>query len=177
MSRSLRVARLPSLQPLVRFSGYLTAPGLTDQQVADALAPFLLDVRLWRSATQLPADWLARDDSVLRSPAPGVTPIWGQGSDVSASTVIGDPETPWRLIVGDGQLTVENVWLYDPQADPWPPASDCLPRYPPSPVGVSGPVAATSQSTGVVGAAVAVSALAAGAAALWWRGRRRSAAR
>ena len=125
MSRSLRLSRLPSMQPLVRFSGYLTAPDLTDAQVAGAVGRFLMDLKLWRDPSQLPSDWLTRDDSVLQSPPPGVTPVWGQGTDVSSASVIGDPGTPWRLLVGAGQLVVENVWLYEPQADPWP-ATDCL---------------------------------------------------
>lgn len=123
MSRSLRVDHLPSMQPTVRFSGYLTTDA-TDAQVANALSPFLLNPVLWRSPTQLPSDWLRQDDTVLTNAAPGVTPVWGQGSYVSTAAVIGDPETPWRLLVGDGQLIVANVWLYDPQASPWP-ASAC----------------------------------------------------
>ena len=124
MSRSLRVDRLPAEQPTIRFSGYLTDPSLTDAQVASALTPFFLGVELWRATTQLPSDWLSRDDSVLQGTVRGPVPIWGQGRYVSSETVIGDPETPWRLLVGDGQLVVANVWLYDAQASPWP-ASAC----------------------------------------------------
>jgi len=123
MSRSLRLASLPAMQPIVRFAGYLTASA-TDAQVMSALSPYLLNIQLWRSPRQLPSDWLSNDDSMLRSPPPGVSPIWGQGNDVSTASVIGDPETPWRLLVGDGQLVVTDVWLYDPLATPWP-ASAC----------------------------------------------------
>jgi hypothetical protein len=123
MSRSLRVDRLPAEQPLVRFAGYLTT-AVTDTQVASALSPFLLNIQLWRSPRQLPTDWLTNDDSMLRAAPPGVTPVWGQGKDVSAASFIGDPETPWRLLVGDGQFAITDVWLYDPQAPPWP-ASAC----------------------------------------------------
>jgi hypothetical protein len=169
MSRSLRVAHLPSMQPLVRFSGYLTTPHLTDTQVAGALAPFLINLQLWRSIAELPADWLVRDDSLLQNPMAWGTPVWGQGNDVSASTVIGNPETPWRLLVGDGQLVIANVWLYDPQADPWPPAASDSPRYA---LGVSAPAAPTAPSTGAVGGAIAIAAVVASAAALWWQSRR-----
>ena len=170
MSRSLRVAHLPSMQPLVRFSGYLTSPALTDAQVASALAPFLMNLELWRSAAELPRDWLGRDDSMLLAPPLGVTPIWGQGSDVAASTVIGDPQTPWRLLVGEAQLVIANVWLYDPQADPWLPPADC----PHPAAGVAAPAAPTASSTGALSAVVALTAIAAGAVALGWRSKRRA---
>ena len=123
MSRSLRLASLPAMQPIVRFAGYLTT-NATDAQVMNALSPYLLNIQLWRSPRQLPSDWLSNDDSMLRSPPTGVSPVWGQGSDVSTASVIGDPETPWRLLVGDGQFVVTDVWLYDPLATPWP-ASAC----------------------------------------------------
>jgi hypothetical protein len=123
MSRSLRLASLPAMQPLVRFSGYLTDPSLTDAQILAALAPFLLNITLWRSPNQLPGDWLASDDSAQQNPVPGVTLVWGQGNDVSSASFIGDPQTPWRLLVGAGQLVVTDLWLYDPQADPWPTAA------------------------------------------------------
>jgi hypothetical protein len=112
------------MQPIVRFSGYLTSPNLTDTEVASALSSFLMNVQLWRSPSQLPSDWLTRDDTVLQDTSRGPVPIWGQGNDVSSVDVIGDPETPWRLLAGDGQLVIANVWLYDSQADPWP-ASAC----------------------------------------------------
>jgi hypothetical protein len=167
MSRSLRIAELPSMQPLVRFSGYLTSP-VSDAQIADALAPFLMNTELWRSAAALPRDWLVRDDSILLAPPAGVTPIWGQGNAVASATNIGDPETPWRLLIGDGQLAIANVWLYDPRAAPWLPPTDC-PR-PPRP-GLAAPPTPTAPSTGAVGALVAFAAVAAGAATLWWRSR------
>jgi hypothetical protein len=124
MSRSLRIASLPPTQPVVRFSGYLTDPTITDAQVLRALTPFFLNPTLWRAPTQLPNDWLTLDDSAQQNPVPGVTLVWGQGTDVSAAPSIGDPETPWRLLVGGGQLAITDVWLYDPQASPWP-ASAC----------------------------------------------------
>ena len=123
MSRSLRIASLPAMQPTVRFAGYVTT-NATDSQVASALSPYFLNIQLWRSPNQLPRDWLGGDDSMIRGAPPGVTPVWGQGDDVSAVTVIGDPETPWRLVVGDGQLAITDLWLYDRKASQWP-ASAC----------------------------------------------------
>jgi len=169
MSRSLRIAHLPSMQPVVRFSGYLTNPS-TDAQIASALAPFLLNIKMWRSGAALPRDWLVRDDSVLLDLPPGVTPVWGQGQDVAASDFIGDPETPWRLWVGSGQLVIENVWLYDARAEPWVPPTDC----PTPPTGVAAPASPTAPSTGSVGAVVAIAAVATGAAVLWWQSLRAS---
>ncbi len=123
MSRSLRLDTLPAMQPIVRFAGYLTTD-VTDSQVVSALSPYFLNIQLWRSPNQLPRDWLTDDDSMLRGAPPGVTPVWGQGKDVSAATIIGDPETPWRLLIGDGQLVITDLWLYDAKASPWP-ASAC----------------------------------------------------
>jgi len=142
MSRSLRIASLPSMQPIVRFSGYITDPSVSDAQVSGALARFLMDVTLWRAPSQLPSDWLTLDDSAQQNPVPGVTPVWGQGKDVSTAAFIGDPETPWRLLVGGGQLVVTDVWLYDPQATPWP-ASACSACQ----TGVSGATAAALWQT------------------------------
>lgn len=127
MSRNLRLAHLPPTQPRLRWSGYLTTPGITDAQVQSALSPFLLNLTIWRTRAALPRDWPAADDSMIQSPPAGVTPLWGEGASVSTATVIGDPETPWRLVVGSGQLVVENVWLLDASADPWQPPCTPVP--------------------------------------------------
>lgn len=123
MGRNLRLAHLPSMHQVIRFSGYLTDPSTTDADVISALSPFLSPLTIWRNRSALPADWPASDDSVIRDPPPGVAPLWGEGGDVSALTVIGDPQTPWRLLARRGQIAVENVWLYDAQATPWPESS------------------------------------------------------
>jgi hypothetical protein len=127
MSRNLRLAHLPPEHSRIRFSGYLTVPSLTDVSVANALSPFLYSLKLWRDRSQLPPDWPSRDEVAAPS---GRTAIWGEGDDVSSADVIGEPETPWRLIAGSGQLVIDNVWLYDAKADPWPEAfSSCPPCF------------------------------------------------
>ncbi len=118
MSRNLRLAHLPAGHSHLRFSGYLTAP-VTDAQISDALAPYFVGLKLYRDRSKLPADWPSRDEVAAPDKR---TPIWGEGDDISSATVIGDPETPWRLLIGSGQLVVDNVWLYDAKADPWPEA-------------------------------------------------------
>jgi hypothetical protein len=101
-----------------------------------------------------------------------MTPIWGEGDDISSATVIGDPETPWRLLVGPGQLVVDNVWLYDASADPWPTAMMPCPTCPPCfQQAVRPPVASEGGhpvAIGVVGALLG--AVLGGAAVLVWRG-------
>jgi hypothetical protein len=128
MSRNLRLTHLPSEHSRIRFSGYLTVPSLTDQGITDALSSFLSGIKLWRDPSKLPPDWPTRDEV---APPPGRTAIWGEGDDVSSVSVIGDPETPWRLVVGSGQLVIDNVWLFDAKADPWPTALAPCPTCPP----------------------------------------------
>ena len=130
MSRNLRRAHRPPPQPRRRWSGYLTAPA-TDAQGQAAIGPVLTNVLLWRTRAALPADWPAADDSEIQGPPAGVTPIWGEGTSVSTASVIGDPQTPWRLLVGSGQLVIENVWLLDTTADPWQPTCAAPPPCPP----------------------------------------------
>jgi hypothetical protein len=128
MSRNLRLAHLPAEHSRIRFSGYLTVPSISDAQVTDAISSFLSGLKLWRNPSALPPDWPTRDEV---APPPGRTAIWGEGDDVSSANVIGDPETPWRLIVGSGQLVIDNVWLYDASADPWPTTLAPCPTCPP----------------------------------------------
>src|SRR5262249_45907714 len=120
MSRNLRLAHLPEVHARLRFSGFLTDPKLTDAPVTAALAPFLLNMLLWRGVDSLPKDWPVRDDSMIQHPPGGVVPFWGEGDDVTAAPFMGDPQTPWRTLAGQGQVVIENVWLYDANADPWP---------------------------------------------------------
>jgi len=127
VSRNLRLAHLPAGHTRLRFSGYLTAP-VTDQQLAEALGVYFVGLKLYRDRAALPPDWPTRDE--VAAPA-GRTAIWGEGDDISSATVIGDPETPWRLLVGQGQLVIDNVWLYDAAADPWPGAMAPCPTCPP----------------------------------------------
>ncbi len=131
MSRSLRLAHLPAMHSRLRFSGYLTSPSITDQQLTENLGAYFVGLKLWRDPSKLPADWPTRDDTMVLNPPPGMTPVWGEGDDVSSAAVIGDPETPWRLLIGSGQLVVDNVWLFDAAADPWPPAMAPCPTCPP----------------------------------------------
>jgi hypothetical protein len=175
MSRNLRIAHLPSMHPRLRFSGYLTDPKVTDQRLMEALGPFFVNLKLWRTSNALPNDWPTQDDSMIQSPPTGVTPIWGEGDDTSAAVYIGDPETPWRLLVGSGQLVIENVWLFDAQADPWPaalapcptvvcpPITNCPPSF--MDETVRPPSQCNAVPIGVLGAALGVTATAAG---LWW---------
>lgn len=119
MSRNLRIAHLPPTHPRLRFSGHLTDPRVTDAALTEALSPFLSNLKLYRAPSALPTDWPTRDDSNQQSKPPNV-PVWGEGDDMSVASAIGDPETPWRLLVGQGQFVFDNVWLYDANADPWP---------------------------------------------------------
>jgi hypothetical protein len=144
------------MQPRLRWSGYLTVPNLSDAQVRAALSPFFIDLTLWRARTGLPADWPSADDPMIRDPPAGLPPIWGEGVSVSTATVLGDPETPWRLLVGSGQLVIEAVWLLDTRADPWP--TDCppCPPYPTRPPGTGETVTPPSEpchpvQAGVIG--------------------------
>lgn len=177
MSRSLRLAHLPPMHPRLRFSGYLTSSA-TDGAVTEALGPFLMNLKLWRSSASLPKDWPVSDDSVIQQPPPNVVPIWGEGDDTSSAAFIGDPETPWRLLVGSGQLVVENVWLFDPSADPWPASLTTCPPCAPASIAsaskscppcmtetVRAPTECNSTSIGVLGAALGVTAT---AATIWW---------
>lgn len=160
MSRNLRLAHLPSMHARIRFSGYLTVPSLTDAKITDALSSFLSGLKLWRDPSKLPADWPTRDDSMVLNPPPNMTAVWGEGDDVSSEAVIGDPETPWRLVVGSGQLVIDNVWLFDAKADPWPEALAPCPTCPPCMQGTirppSQPVSGACNATaiGVFGAAL-----------------------
>jgi len=172
VSRSLRLAHLPPMHPHLRCSGYLTAPA-SDASVQAALAPFLTSIQLYRSRAALPQDWPSADDSMIQDPPPGMTPIWFEGDDVSAAAVIGDPETPWRLVVGAGQLVISDVWLYDAKADPWPSsiptcppcASQAVAQRPFFDEKVTPPAQCNSGATGILGAALGAVGTAAG---LWW---------
>lgn len=172
MSRSLRLAHLPSLRVHLRFSGYLTDPSVTDARLDNVLRTYLINLTLWRSRSKLPADWPSQDDTMILDPPAGRTPVWGEGYDASSATVIGDPETPWRLLVGQGQFVIENVWLYDPSADPWPTAmaANCPPCLqenvaPPSPAAAA---QCNATSIGVLGALLGGVA---GGVGVWlWRG-------
>ena len=167
MSRNLRLAHLPAGHSHLRFSGYLTAP-VTDAQISDALAPYFVGLKLYRDRSKLPADWPSRDEVAAPDKR---TPIWGEGDDVSSATVIGDPETPWRLLVGSGQLVIDNVWLYDASADPWPEAlTPCPPCMQETVKPPSCPVSQACHGTaiGIVGALLG--AALGGTAVLVWRG-------
>lgn len=167
MSRSLRLAHLPAGHSRLRFSGYLTSP-VTDQQLQEALGVYFTNLALYRDRSQLPPDWPTRDEVAAPD---GRTPIWGEGDDISSATVIGDPETPWRLLIGSGQLVVDNVWLYDASADPWPTTMASCPMCPPCfQQAVRPPVKEECHSTavGVVGALLG--AALGGTAVLMWRG-------
>ena len=131
MSRNLRLAHLPTEHARIRFSGYITAPSINDVQLTDSLSSFLSGLMLWRDPSKLPPDWPTRDDTMVLNPPPGRAPVWGEGDDVSSVSVIGDPETPWRLLSGPGQLVIDNVWLFDAKADPWPAAMSPCPTCPP----------------------------------------------
>jgi hypothetical protein len=133
MSRNLRLAHLPPMHARLRFSGYVTDPSITPDKVAFALRTFLANPQVWSSRANLPLDWPAADDSMIQDPPPGRTPIWWEGDDVTAAPTIGDAETPWRLVIGQGQLVTENVWLYDANADPWPVTLTSCPPCPPTP--------------------------------------------
>jgi hypothetical protein len=169
MGRSLRLAHLPAQHQRLRLSGFLTDPSITDAEATDALAPYFLNLTLWRDRTKLPADWPARDDSVIQQPPPGVTPIWGEGDDVSAAAVIGDPQTPWRLLVGRGQLAIENVWLYDAKANTWPESLSACPRCPATTETVTAPSDCRPVRAGAIGALLGSIATFAG---LRWIGSR-----
>ena len=170
MGRSLRLAHLPAMNARLRFSGYLTHPSITDAQVQAALSTYLGNLTLWRNSAQLPSDWPTRDDSMIQDPPQGGTAIWGEGTDFSSATTIGDPETPWRLLVGQGQLAIDNVWLYDPKADPWPDSiAPCpTPFCPPSGGGetITPPAPRSLVPAGIVGALLGAGAT---AAVFWWR--------
>jgi hypothetical protein len=171
MSRNLRLAHLPPMHARLRFSGFITDPTLTDAKITDALSPFLLNMKLWRSAASLPADWPTRDDTVITDPPAGVVPFWGEGDDVTTASVIGDPQTPWRVLAGQGQVVIDNVWLYDANADPWPANLAPCPTCPacPTPENVTPPSAPCSTfAVGVLGAALGATAT---AGFLWWRAR------
>jgi len=173
VSRNLRLAHLPPMQARLRFSGYLTVPA-SDQQVMDALAPFLVHITLWRDRTKLPTDWPVPDDPEIQDPpagtGKGITLVWGEGNDISSESVIGDPQSPWRLLVGTGQLVIDAVWLYDSKAEPWPTTlGPCPTTCPPCPncEAVTPPSAEChSVSAGIFGAVVGGLAT---AGIIWWR--------
>ena len=167
MSRNLRLAHLPAGHTRLRFSGYLTAP-VTDQQLAEALGVYFVGLKLYRDRAALPPDWPTRDE--VAAPA-GRTAIWGEGDDISSATVIGDPETPWRLLVGQGQLVIDNVWLYDAAADPWPTAmAACPPCMQEAVRPPSCPVSEECHATAIGVVGVLLGAALGGTAVLVWRG-------
>lgn len=177
MSRSLQIAHVPVLRPTLRFSGYVTAPSITDAALQDAMRCFE-GLTIWRSPNSLAADWPVRDDSMITSPPPVVPAsqrVWGQGTYTCIETYLGDAQTPGTLLVGVGKLVFERVWLYDANAEPWPTGqpSPCPPPIPCPPCEITPPTkcAGSSLTGAIVGAIVG----AGGVGTAWWYFTRRRA--
>lgn len=171
MSRSLQIAHVPVLRPVLRFSGYVTAPSITDAMVQDAMRCFQ-GLALWRSTHSLAPDWPVRDDSMITSPPPVVPAsqrIWGQGTYVCIEPYLGDAQTPGVQLIGVGKFVFERVWLYDADADPWPvavqpcPPPLACPECPPCVVAPCAPETSAFKSA-LVGALLGAS----GVGAVWW---------
>ncbi len=161
MARNLRLGHVPAWHPVLRWSGYLTAPA-TDAQVAGAIG--LSNFKLWRARASLPADWPVKDDPMIQQPPGGVTPIWGEGNvPVWPNDIIGDN---WRLLIGSGQLAIDALWLYDPKADPWPQELGPCPPCKPSdcPEAVCPPSECHPFAAALAGSVFG----AAGTMAIWW---------
>jgi hypothetical protein len=171
MSRSLQIAHIPVLRPVLRFSGYVTDPSITDAMLQDRMRCFD-GLTLWRSSRNLPADWPVRDDSMITSPPPVVPAaqrVWGQGAYVCVDSYLGEAQTPDMLLVGVGKLVIERVWLFDANAEPWPaavqpcpPPLSC-PECPPCVVAPCAPETSAFKSA-LVGALLG----AGGVGAVWW---------